>query len=194
MDLRAKWDTRYRDLNVDRARPARVLSDNVHLLPTTGCALDVASGPGGNAVLLARLGFNVTAYDFSCVAIDKLNAYARYHALPLCAQCRDVEKDPPAPKSFDVVVIAYFLDRQLTETLIAALRPGGLLFYQTFIRDYVNAVRPGSPAFRLKTNELLILFSPLKILFYREEGSVGDTPCGFRNEALLVGQKPGHRE
>lgn len=46
-----------------------------------------------------------------------------------------------------------------------------------------------NPAYRLATQELLRLFHPLRILVYREEGRVGDTTCGLRNEAMLVAQK-----
>jgi tellurite methyltransferase len=189
MDLRAKWNARYRDLEPDTARPAQVLSENLHLLPAAGGALDLACGLGGNALLLARHELNVCAYDLSIVAVDKLNAYAQRQGLSLRAQCRDVQKAPPEPERFDVLVVSYFLARELTDYLIDALRPGGLLFYQTFIRDHVDAVGPSNPAFRLESNELLKLFAPLKLVFYREEGRIGDISRGFRNEAMLIGQK-----
>jgi hypothetical protein len=44
-------------------------------------------------------------------------------------------------------------------------------------------------AYRLAPQELLTLFHPLRLLVYREEGNVGDTMRGWRNEALLVAQK-----
>jgi tellurite methyltransferase len=51
-DLRAKWDARYRER--DRIpSPALVLSENLHLLPGSGAALDLACGLGENALLLA---------------------------------------------------------------------------------------------------------------------------------------------
>jgi tellurite methyltransferase len=187
----AKWDVRYANLNVDSARPARVLSENVHLLPSAGRAADVASGLGGNALLLARLGLAVVAYDISTSAVDKLNAYARERGLSLNAQRHDVEKEPLERGGFDVVVVSYFLDRRSVASLLAALRPCGLLFYQTFIRDCVESVGPRNPDFRLEPNELLDLFAPLKIILYKEEGTIGDTSRGFRNEAMLIGQKLG---
>jgi tellurite methyltransferase len=73
--------------------------------------------------------------------------------------------------------------------LINALRPGGLLFYQTFTRTKVSEVGPSNPAYRMQDNQLLDMFIKLQILAYREEGVVGDTTQGFRDEAMLVGQK-----
>jgi 2-polyprenyl-3-methyl-5-hydroxy-6-metoxy-1,4-benzoquinol methylase len=190
MDAQATWDARFRERTRDDAQPALVLSDNTHLLPSSGRALDLACGLGGNALLLARLGLEVTAYDISAVAIEKLDAYARQHSLPVCARRRDVEKEPPDSESFDVITVSYFLSRPLMPGLVAALKPNGLLFYQTFIRECVAATGPSNPDFRLVTNELLELCADLSILFYREEGRVGDIGRGFRNEAMLIGQKP----
>lgn len=191
MNVRGKWDARFRDLEIDAARPARVLSDNVHLLPPKGRAVDVASGLGGNALLLARMGLDVTAYDLSAVAVDKLNTYAQRRRLTLCAESRDIEREPLPQSAFDVVAVSYFLERSLASALIDALRSGGLLFYQTFTRERVDHNGPSNPAFRLAINELLHLFAPLRILFYREEGLVGDVSRGFRNESMLIGQKQG---
>ena len=190
MDAADKWNARYRAQKIDAPEPARVLHEMAHLLPSTGDALDVACGFGGNGLLLARLKFSVTAYDVSAVAVDKLNRLARRDKLPLLAYCRDVEREPPARDSFDVVAVSHFLSRPLMSALIQTLRPRGLLFYQTFILDRVDNTGPANPAYRLEANELLHSFKKMRILFYREEGDVGDPARGFRNEAMLVAQKP----
>jgi len=39
--------------------------------------------------------------------------------------------------------------------------------------------------------ELLHLFSGLQVLFYREEGCVGNVQKGFRDEAMYIGRKKG---
>jgi tellurite methyltransferase len=92
-------------------------------------------------------------------------------------------------ESYDVIVVSYFLERKLAPALIRALQPGGLLFYQTHIRDKVDDSGPANEAFLLARNELLSLFSDLTVLVYREEGRVGDIRRGFRNRAMLVGMK-----
>jgi tellurite methyltransferase len=40
--------------------------------------------------------------------------------------------------AFDVIVVSRFLDRTLSDAIIDALKPDGLLFYQTFTRDKDN--------------------------------------------------------
>lgn len=186
---REKWDRRYRDGDPARAEPAEVLRANAHLLPAHGTALDLACGLGANAVCLARHGFTTHAWDFSTAAIDKLAGYAAASGLPLSAQVRDVCAAPPAAASFDVIVVSFFLERDLAPALCAALRPGGLLFYQTFTRACVDESGPANPAYRLARNELLRLFHGLAPVVYREENTLGDISRGWRNQAMLVAQK-----
>jgi SAM-dependent methyltransferase len=188
-DLRAKWDARYRESDRIPA-PALVLSENLHLLPRSGAALDLACGLGENALLLAEHGLAVSAWDLSPVAIQRLRRAAEVRSLPVSAEVRDVQASPPAPECFDVIVVAHFLDRTLAPAITAALRPGGLLLYQTFTREAVSAQGPSSPAYRLAPNELLRLFPGLLIRSYREEGRCGDLSRGVRDLAMLVGEKP----
>ncbi|HEB63805.1 MAG TPA: methyltransferase domain-containing protein [Gammaproteobacteria bacterium] len=168
-----------------------VLKENSHLLPAQGQALELACGMGRNALFLARQGLETAAWDISDVAIQRLNeeAKAQNFSAGFHAQIRDVVKEPMLPNSFDVIVVSYFLDRSLMPAIQDALRPGGLLFYQTFSRLQVDESGPRNPDFRLADNELLSLFSQMRLLVYREEGCVGDCEKGFRNEVKMVAQK-----
>ena len=188
-DFLDKWNQRYESTEITAIKPARVLEQNVHLLPNVGCALDLACGLGANARLLAKHGLDTVAWDISTVAIDKLSAYAEQEGIPLYAEVRDVELNPPPANRFDVIVVVHFLERRITRDLVTALRPKGLLFYQTWIHDTVDNVGPANPNYRLAPNELLSMFEPLRVLVYREEGTVGDNRQGFRNEAMLVAMK-----
>lgn len=188
-DLQKKWDKRYRESSSNEPKAAQVLWENRHLLPKTGDALDLACGLGGNSLLLAEAGLQVQAWDLSPVAVEVLQSRSAHGMDNLQAEVRDVLTHPPQPASFDVIVVSYFLERSLAQALCAALRPGGLLFYQTFVRDKVNQEGPSNADFLLAENELLSLFAGLRLRVYREEGRLGDTKQGLRNEALFVGQK-----
>lgn len=182
-----KWDARYAD--AVEMPPARVLLENIHLLPDRGSALDLACGLGANALLLASRGLEVVAWDSSSVAIDKLHALAQARGLTLQAEVRDVVQRPPEPEHFDVIVVSHFLDRSITPHLIAALRANGLVFYQTFTRSRVDERAPHNPDYLLADGELLAMFSPLQLMVYREEGLAGNIDQGFRGQALLVAKK-----
>ncbi len=188
MNFQSIWNDRYR--RNDRVpEPTAVLRDYAHLLPTQGRALDLACGLGSNGILLAQAGLETWAWDLSSVAIATLDARAMALGIALHTEARDVVERPPPPESFDVIVVSHFLERGLAPALQAALRPGGLLYYQTFTEARVDDTGPRNPDFRLDDNELPRLFRGLKIRAYREEGRTGDVSLGFRNEAMLVGEK-----
>jgi len=188
-DSLQKWEQRYRAEVAVYPEPARVITQNQHLLPEQGLALDLACGLGANALLMASRGLQTQAWDISSEALAKLNAEAQQRQLEVITEQRDVSVNPPDKSSFDVVVVSQFLDRKLCPKLINALKPGGLIFYQTFCRDKVDSSGPQNPDFLLADNELLNLFSGLKLRVYREESTLGDSSVGWRNMAMLVGQK-----
>lgn len=187
-ELTRKWDRRHESADGPGQVPM-VLEQNLHLLPPAGDALDIACGRGAGAVRLAMAGMRVSAWDLSGVAIERLRRAACEKGLQIAAEVRDVVARPPHPASFDLILVSYFLERTLAKSIIQALRPGGLLFYQTFSREAVSESGPANPAYRLADNELLQLFSPLRVRFYREEGRLGDTGRGIRDIAMLIAEK-----
>ena len=187
VDARSKWNAKYATADrVETARPCTALRDFAHLLPRTGRALDVACGLGGNAIFLAGRGLDTLAVDISDVALDRLSAYAANQGLPLRAQRRDLEGNSVPLGSYDVIVVAYYLERALMPALTGALAAGGILFYQTFTLETPTQTGPSNPGWRLMPSELLQLCSGLRIIAYREEGLIGDTSLGMRGEAYLI--------
>jgi len=181
-----KWNEAYQDADVASARPAPVLLENQHLLPKEGNALDLACGRVGNAIFLARHGFEVDAVDISPVVLSSVEQYVTDQALSVSCICRDIENKGLMEKQYDVIVVSYFLNRKLFPQIIKALKPNGLLFYETWSQQKVDDSGPKNPDFRLKPTELLNLTSALRPLFYREEGDNGDVLKGFRNVGMLI--------
>ncbi len=171
------------------SKASYVVQEYSYLLPKSGLALDLACGLGGNAQFLAGLGLQTHAWDISKNAISSLETSSIKKGLSITTETRDIEEQPPAVNSFDVICVSYYLERTLTQNIIDSLRPNGLLFYQTFINEKVSDIGPGNPLFRLRPNELLTLFSPLHVLIYQENGTVGDIRKGLRDTAVLVAQK-----
>lgn len=184
-----KWDTIYRQDSATQPEAAAILCGHIFLLPPHGTALDLACGLGGNALLLAGAGLTTEAWDISSVALEKLQQRANAEGLAIRTRCIDIQPDCLKPQSFDVIAVSRFLDRALCPAIISALKPGGLLFYQTFTREKTAQIGPNNPDYLLAENELLQLFSALRIVFYCEHGMIGDLAQGLRNEAQLIGQK-----
>ena len=168
-ERRARWQRCYAESAADLPEACSVLRDHLHLLPPEGDALDLASGRGGNALLLARQGLRVQAWDYADSALEALESQAQAAGLSVHTQCRDVVQQPPTPGSFDVIVVSNFLDRSLFPALVDALRPGGLLFYETWLGERQGR-GPQDPVFRLAPGELPQLIQPLQAIHYQESG------------------------
>lgn len=192
-DVEKKWNDIYATQNQTESqleiKAANVLQEHAFLLPKSGLALDLACGLGGNAIFLANYGLDSHAWDISQTAIERLEAYCSKNKISMVTEVRDIEQQPPAANSFDVINVSYYLERAIVKDIIAALKPNGLLFYQTFIAEKVSDTGPNNPQYRLQPNELLTLFSPLHVLAYQELGIVGDIKEGLRDVATLVAQK-----
>lgn len=185
-----KWDKNYDSCSSDYPSPVEVLRQNQHLLPTQGSALDLACGRGANAICLAENGLTVSAWDISASALKHLSSEAIKRDLEIELVSRNVSEHPPKPYSFDVITVSNFLERELIDDIRNAIKSDGLIFYQTFIIDKVSDVGPSNPDYLLDNNELLNLFKDWKVVSYREEGLLGNIDSGFRNQAMLIAQKP----
>lgn len=188
-DMQKKWDARYQKQPVVRPVAAEVLSENLHLLPETGDALDLACGLGGNALVLAKCGLNTSAWDISPIALQQLDATSLKSGYTINTKVCDVVEFSPQANSFDVIVVSRFLDRHLFPALIEALRLGGVLFYQTFTRENIGNGGPSNKSFLLEANELLRLLPGMKVLSFRDEGQQGNKTRGLRNESWIVVKK-----
>ncbi len=155
-DDRTHWNERYRQGRGPRAAradhrlarfAARVdeVAAHYRLAGTAPAALDVACGAGGTVRWLARRGWSVTGVDISEVALqlaaDGLAADGMDHLVDL--RHVDLTDWRPAADAFDLVTCFFYWDPALLPALGAAVRPGGLLVYETFNR-YRLADRPDS--------------------------------------------------
>ncbi len=187
---REKWDRIYSKNRQQISSATAVVRENLHLLPESGIGLELACGLAANSFALAGQGFKMDAWDISPVAVEQVNQRAEADGATVSATALDVVEQPPEQGHYDLVVVSHFLDRSIITAIINCLKPGGLVFYQTFSQTRVGKGGPSNMDFRLADNELLSLFAGFKVLVYREEGLHGDASKGFRNEAMLVAQKP----
>ena len=129
MDAKA-WDERYAATElVWSVTPNQFVAAELAALPP-GRAVDLAAGEGRNAIWLAGLGWEVTAVDFSQVALDKGRRRAGDADVTwVCADATTWEADA----AYDLAVLAYLQlpaeeRRAAVRRAFAALRPGGTFF------------------------------------------------------------------
>lgn len=139
---------------------------------------------------LAARGLRTRAVDRDADAVRALNEEAARRGLSLRATVIDLEDGSSGlePRAYDVIVVVHYLHRPLFPSLVDALRPGGVLVYETFTRAQAVRGKPTNPAFLLEPGELFELVRPLEILAQREGDVEG------RMIASVVAQRGDRRE
>jgi tellurite methyltransferase len=154
-----KWNERYRagEQLFDTPSPlvTRFVAD---LAP--GVALDLACGPGRNALYLAERGWRVTAVDGSPIAIAKL----RERDVQIDARVVDLERGEfqIQPDSYDLICDCLYLQRDLFPQMKIGIRTGGMAIVTVLLAGV------GTPT-RVSPGELRAYFADWNVLHYREQ-------------------------
>jgi SAM-dependent methyltransferase len=163
------WEERYREATaVWSGQPNRQLVAEAADLPP-GTALDAGSGEGGDALWLARRGWQVTAVDFATTALSRgaRDAAATGVADRINWVHADLRTWMPPEGGFDLVS-AQFLHMSLESRsavfalLAAAVAPGGtLLVVGHDVSDlHTGAHRPHAPELFFTADELAASLDP----------------------------------
>lgn len=158
-----------------------------------GRALDLASGAGRNAVWLAGQGWEVTAVDFSRVALRAAAELAERHGVEVDLVEADVVTWEPPRDAFDLVCVMYVqlppAERAVVlERAAAALAPGGVLL--VVAHDPDNLTRgyggPSNPAVLYAADEVADLVAGLVIERAGQVARTVETDGGERQAIDLL--------
>jgi SAM-dependent methyltransferase len=194
------WDVRYGSEGYPAGtEPASLLEQVLPMLPA-GRALDLASGAGRNAVFLATKGWRVVGIDSSRAALERTEALGKGRGvevnritslrqeyrtgLPILwlLEANLEQVNLPAAQ-FELVICFHYLQRSLFPAIERALRPGGMLVYETYTLEQLAFPHgPHNPEYLLKPGELRDALPGLQTLFYREF-------CTGKGMASLVARK-----
>ena len=150
--------------------------------------LDVAMGRGRHALVCAGFGYRVFGVDVNVDAVRAATREAESRGLLVRSWCADLTATRLPRARFEAVVVARYLQRDLFGPIRDAVRPGGIVLYETFTSNQrAHGVGPKSADHLLEPGELRERFDGFELLLYEEVG---------RHEAVarLVARKPRTRD
>lgn len=174
-DDRAKWNRKYADAQrLAGMQPPQFLRECTDAvlakLPQRPLTLDVAAGSGRNSLYLAEMGCRVLAVDFALAGLIHCQRRARERGLAVYPVAMDLQTFSFPSAYFDLIINFFYLERALFAAMAAALKPGGILLFETYTSRYAeqNPERAMRQEFLLAPGELRQAFSGLEILMYQE--------------------------
>jgi SAM-dependent methyltransferase len=161
-------------------------------IPSTGLALDIAMGLGGNASFLMQHGLRVIGVDISYVALFRTKSKISN----LMAVVADLEHFRIPQNTFDVIINFLYLQRSLWHPIIRGLKIGGVMFLECMTIDMLSIHPEINPTFLLLPGELRSTFctsdisTKVEVLYYFE-GWQTIEPSHPRAIASLIARRVG---
>lgn len=130
--------------------PSEWIARFAHLVRPRGQVLDLACGMGRHTRFFSALNHALTSIDKAPEATQSVADIAEVITA-------DIENGPwPLQgSSFDAVVVTNYLWRPLWPQILASVKPGGVLLYETFGQGNEAYGKPSRPDFLLAPGELL---------------------------------------
>jgi SAM-dependent methyltransferase len=181
--------------------PNRFLLSKKDLFRNAEKILCVADGEGRNSVWLAEQGLDVTAFDFSPVAVEKARRLAAGRGVSVRYEVASVYDWAWPQAAFDVVaaIFVQFADPARRELMFGrmarALKPGGLLLLEGYTPKQLD-FRTGGPSQveNLYTAPLLREafrdFEILELREYEDDLEEGERHTGRSALIDLVARRP----
>lgn len=158
------------------------------LIAAGGEVLDLACGSGRHARWLAGRGYRVEAVDRDAVALELLATVPHVTTREADLEAGDW---PYGDRRFDGVVVTNYLFRPRFNLVLAALNPGGVLLYETFMLGNERFGKPSNPEFLLRSHELIERVAGACTILAYEQGEVSEPkPAVIQRICAVKGHNP----
>lgn len=200
------WNKRYEDSELVWSADANIWVQQLTEDLPAGQALDIAAGEGRNALWLAARGWNVTAVDFSSVALQRARALADEHLGPDASRLTTLEADVqtwvPEARSFDLVLVVYLhLPEQPRRSALRgaaeAVAPGGTLLVVGHDLENLTSGHggPQNPALLYSPSDIVADIAPAQLVVVRHETARrsltdGEGQPAEAFDALVLARRP----
>lgn len=156
--------------------PNDFIGEQAERLPEHSRIAAFAEGEGRNAVYLAGVGHEVTAYDQSEVGLHKANQLAERLGVAIETRAMDLAKELVPAESADAAIMVFgHVPKQsqpfLFENLMQSVRPGGYILFEVYSEKQL-AYGTGGP------KEINSLYDPADILKWLGSHDILHFYCG----------------
>ena len=129
------WNERFKIRKLNIMTHEKYLEEDIKYFPREGKILDIACGDGRNSIYLARLGYSVTAIDFSKEALIRLNYFNEKENLDIESKLVDLSDNDVFINldKYDAIIINHYrLNPKLYNSLMNYINKGGILWVNGF--------------------------------------------------------------
>ncbi|QQK80035.1 class I SAM-dependent methyltransferase [Salicibibacter cibi] len=157
------WDNSFSDQDFVYGQKENVfIHEMSRIVPDHSKVGCFAEGEGRNAVYLARLGHDVTAYDQSTIGLEKTQKLARERKVDIKTVQIDLTQEKVHTNLYDAAIMVFGhvpkTDQPfLMENMIDAVKPGGYVIFEVYSKDQLHYQTGGPPSFDM-------LYDPAEIL------------------------------
>lgn len=161
--VKEKWDEQFSTHPFTYGKTANpLITEKHHLFSPASHIACFAEGEGRNAVYLAKLGHNVTAYDVSSVGLQHANLLAKENNVIIETVEADLTKTKPEQEQYDGAIMIFgHVEQKQQETffanIIQSVKTGGYVMIEVYSNKQLE-YRTGGPG------NALYLYDPIDIL------------------------------
>ncbi|PTL38268.1 class I SAM-dependent methyltransferase [Alkalicoccus saliphilus] len=159
------WDKNFEQNEyIYGSEPNAFIKEKAYLLKSRSRVACFAEGEGRNAVFLAELGHDVTAYDQSEVGLNKARDLAGETGVSIETVTSDLTHAVPPKEIYDAAVMVFgHVPREsqkfLVDNMLQSLKPGGLLLMEVYSEAQLQYNTGGPPSREL-------LYDPEQVLHW----------------------------
>lgn len=158
-----QWDQRFSDEEFVYGESENIFINQMsHLIPhhsKVGC---FAEGEGRNAVYLAKLGHEVTAYDLSPIGLEKTKALAKKNQVHVETVVSNLTEEKADENQYDAAIMVYgHVPKQgqsfFIQNIIDSVKSGGYVLFEVYSESQLRYATGGPPSTEMLYNPIDIL-------------------------------------
>lgn len=188
--IQDKWDAQFNKHAYTYGKtPNSFIKANDHIFPPNAKIACLAEGEGRNAVHLAKLGYDVTAYDISTVGLANAEKLAEENGVTIQTIQADLTEELTVDTPYDGIIMVFAhvkktKQQALFDNLFHLVKPNGHILFEVYSEAQLpyDSGGPGDEAYLYDPRDILTWVAPYECLhFYYGEAERHE---GYRHTGI----------